>query len=178
MNALEKLDQWVQAASGGRLGTGISIFAGIARWTWRGCSLALFLFAGAFLLAGAGAFIKALMDPAQIEFGDVLFALGLLLLFAALALAWRWEWLGGTVLLLLLGIPTLISYWQGIHDDELLVYFAWVMVLLMWLSWALHTLQNVNAKPGLRRLALVVAPWLIIAIGYCLSLMPGSKFNP
>ena len=46
------------------------------------------------------------------------------------------------------------------------------------LSWALNALADANAKPCSRRAAILLAPLLIIGIGFCIYCMPGSTFNP
>lgn len=166
-----------QTVAGGPMDTALKILAGIVRWTYRGCSLIPFLFIGVFLLAGG--IPKTLMHPSEWELGDVIQVLLMLLYLAALGLAWRWELLGGTLACLVLGIPTLIEFFKDQRgEDELIGYVAWAFSLLILLSWSLNTLKDAHTKLRSRRIAMILAPLLVIAIGFCVYRLPGAKFNP
>jgi hypothetical protein len=179
MNTVEgDLDKLVAAVTGGRMGTALKILADIARWTWRGCSIVLFLCAAPFLLLGLPQGIKNLLSSSDWSIGDVMMFVGIGIYLAGLAVAWRREGLGALVIGLALGIPTLIGLIQGQHDDELIGYVVWALTLLVTLSWALNALADANARPCSRRAAILLAPLLIIGIGFCIYCMPGSKFNP
>ena len=178
MNAVENLDKLLLTVTSGRIGTTLNVLAGIARWTWRGCSVVIFLFSVPLLLMGLPYGIKVLLTSPDWSIGDVLMFVLVGLFVGGLALAWRREGLGALLNCLVLGIPTVIGLIQGQHDNELGGYVAWALSLLVVLSWSLNTLKDSNAKLRSRRLALILAPALVIAIGFCISCMPGSKFNP
>jgi len=178
MNAVEDLDKLVAAVNSGRLGVALKIFAGIVRWTWRGCSVVIFLFSVPLLLIGLPYGIKVLLTSPDWSIGDVLMFVFIGLFVGGLALAWRREGLGALLNCIVLGIPTVIGLIQGEHDNELGGYVAWALVLLVLLSWALNTLKDTSARPGLRRIAVMLIPLLVLAIGYCVYFMPQAKFNP
>jgi hypothetical protein len=178
MNMVESIDKLVLAINSGRMGVALKIFAGIARWTWRGCSVVNFLFSVPLLLIGLPYGIKVMLTSPDWTIGDVLMFVFIGLFVGGLALAWRWEGLGALLNCIVLGIPTVIGLIQGQHDNELGGYVAWALALLVVLSWSLNTLKDSNAKPRSRRLAMILAPLLVIAIGFCVSCMPGAKFNP
>jgi len=161
LKAPEKPDQPGPAVITGPMGTALKISAGIARWTWRVGSIVPFLFLGVFLMAG-GIPIAAI--------------LGILLGWGVLALFWRWEWLGA-IISLIVGVPTLIGFCKGDHG-ELPECFISALSMLALLSWSLHKLNDANARPILRRIAVILAPLLVIAIGFFVYRMPGARFNP
>ncbi|HTY86684.1 MAG TPA: hypothetical protein VMB80_04405 [Candidatus Acidoferrum sp.] len=174
-NASEKPSQSGVTVINGPIGTALKILAGIVRWTWQVFSILPFLFLGVFLLAGG--IPKTLMHPSEWGLDDMLATGALLLIFAALVLAWRWEWLGGTIIFLIGGIPTLIGFGKGDRGD-LPDAFVGALGMFILLSWALNTLKDAKAKPLPRRIALILIPLLVISIGLCVYRMPGARFNP
>jgi len=174
LKAPEKPAQSGPAAITGPMGTALRISAGFARWTWRACSIVPFLFLGVFLLAGG--IPKALMHPSEWGLDVIAATLGVLLVLAVVVLSWRWEWLGA-IFFLIAGVPTLIGFCQG-DRGELPECFISAISMLALLSWSLHTLNDANAKPILRRIAVILAPLLVIAIGFFVYRMPGARFNP
>lgn len=166
------------AINNGWSGKALKVAAKSARWIWRGCSIVIFLFAAPFLLLGLPQGIKNLLSSSDWTIGDVLMFVFIGIFLAGLAVAWRREGLGALVIGPALGIPTLIGLIQGQHDDELGGYVAWALTLLVMLSWALNALADASARPRSRRVAILLAPLLIVGIGFCIYCMPGSKFNP
>jgi hypothetical protein len=98
----------------GRLGTALRILAGIVRWTWRLCSIALTLFCLVFLLAGLSQGIHVSRDPS-----DLAHIVAVLILFAGMVVAWWREGLGGLISLLgcfiFAGITTIVNWHNGIR---------------------------------------------------------------
>ena len=174
LKAPEKPDQSGPAVITGPMGTALKISAGIARWTWRVCSIVPFLFIGVFLLAGG--IPKALMHPSEWGLDVIAATLGVLIVLAVLVLSWRWEWLGA-IFFLIVGVPTLIGFCKG-DRGELPKCFISAISMLALLSWSLHTLNDANARPILRRIAVILAPLLVIAMGFFVYRMPGARFNP
>ena len=175
------LDKIIMAINNGWSGKALKVAAKSARWIWRGCSIVIFLFAAPFLLAGIPAGIKALWESSiwNLEMlGAVLMFTVIGVFLAGLVVAWRREGLGALVIGPAVGVPFVIGLIKGQHDDELIVYVVWALTLLVTLSWALNTLAEASAKPDSRRAAILLAPLLIIGIGFCIYCMPGSKFNP
>ena len=178
MNTTANLDKIILAINNGWSGKALKVAARSARWIWRGCSIVLFLCAAPFLLLGLPQGIKNLLSSSDWSIGDVMMFVGIGVLLAGLVLAWRWEGWGALLNCFVLGISTLIGLIQGQHDDELIGHVVWALNLLVMLSWALNTLADANAKPCSRRAAILLAPLLIIGIGFCIYCMPGSTFNP
>lgn len=178
MNTPESLDQWLLTLTTGRSGTVLKIVAGVARWTWRGCSVPIFIGAVPLILIGLPYGIKVMFTSPDWSIGDVLMFVGIGVFVAGLALAWRWEGVGALLNLVILGIPTVIALAAGRLDNELGNYVAWALALLVALSWALNTLANANAATVARRVALALAPLAVVAIGFCVHCMPQATFNP
>jgi hypothetical protein len=178
MNTTANLDKLILAINNGWSGKALKVAAKSARWIWRGCSIVLFLCAAPFLLLGLPQGIKNLLSSSDWSIADVMMFVFIGIFLAGLVVAWRREGLGALVIGLALGIPTLIGLIQGQHDDELIGYVVWALTLLVTLSWALNALADANARPCSRRAAILLAPLLIIGIGFCIYCMPGSKFNP
>ncbi len=171
--APEKPDPSGPAVITGPMGTALKISAGIARWTWRVCSIVPFLFIGVFLFAGIGNYhVSNAGDIIAVAVGVIL---GVIFL-AVMILSWRWEWLGA-IFFLIAGVPTLIGFCKG-DRGELPECFISVLSMLALLSWSLHTLSDANARPVMRRIAVILAPLIVIAIGYFVYRMPGARFNP
>jgi hypothetical protein len=174
LKAPEKPDQSGPAVITGPMSTALKISAGIARWTWRVCSIVPFLFIGVFLLAGG--IPKALMHPSEWGLDDIAATVATLLVLTVLGLSWRWEWLGA-IFFLIVGVPTLIGFCKG-DRGELPECFISAISMLALLSWSLHTLNDANARPIMRRIAIILAPLIVIAIGFFVYRMPGARFNP
>ena len=133
----------------GRLGTALRILAGIVRWSWRLCSIALTLFAGAFILVGFSQRAHISTDPR-----DLAMIAGGVIVFAGLVVAWWCEWLGGLIVLLMVGVPTVISAVISWHksgklggDFDAPGYFVLILSMLIPLSWSLHTLNDSTTTP-------------------------------
>ena len=171
--APEKPDPSGPAVITGPMGTALKISAGIARWTWRVCSIVPFLFIGVFLFAGIGNYhVSNAGDIIAVAVGVIL---GVIFL-AVMILSWRWEWLGA-IFFLIAGVPTLIGFCKG-DRGELPECFISVLSMLALLSWSLHTLSDANARPVMRRIAVILAPLIVIAIGYFCLPDAGGKIQP
>jgi len=167
---------------GGRLGTALKILAGIVRWSWRLCSIALTLFGLVFLLAGLSQGIHISRDPS-----DLAHIVAVLILFAGMVVAWWREGLGGLISLLgcfiFAGITTIVNWHNGIRAGALVAagledLGPVVLPLLMLFSWALHTLNDSTATPRNRRLGLIAATVFTVAIAFCVRGMFPVRFNP
>ena len=179
MDAVEKIDK-VQVAYSGRLGTALKIFAGIVRWTWRLCSIALGLFVGIFILVGLSDRPRISTDP-----GDLVMIAGGVIVFVGIVVAWWREGLGGLIVMLMVGVPTVISVvlsWRKSGnlggDMDAPGYFVLISSMSILLSWALHTLNDSTTTPRKRRLALIVAMVLGALVVLCVWGMLHAPFNP
>ncbi len=181
LDAVERPEIIVPAAPSGPGGTALRILAGIVRWTWRVCSIALTLFVGTFLLAGLSE-MHISTDPEDLAaiFVGVF-------LFAAMILAWWHEGLWGLIILLtglvVAGVSAIGNWHRGMNAGQMIAagrdgLGPAVMPLLMVLSWSLHTLTERTAAPRKRRLALIAAPVLAVAIAFCVRGMFPLRFNP
>ncbi|MGD0573743.1 MAG: hypothetical protein ABSB11_12095 [Sedimentisphaerales bacterium] len=180
MDAVEKPDKVVQTAHSGCSGTALRILAGIVRWTWRLCSIALGLFVGVFILVGLSQRPRISTDP-----GDLVMIAGGVIVFACLVVAWWREWLGGLIVLLMVGVLTVISAvnsWRKSGklggDFDAPVYFVLMLSMLIPLSWSLHTLNDSTTTTRKRCLALIIALMLGVLVVLCVWGMFHSPFNP
>ena len=137
----------------GRLGAALRILAGIVRWSWRLCSIVLMLFAGTFILVGFSQGAHVSTDPS-----DLAMIAGGVIVFAGIVVAWWREWLGGLVVLLMVGVPTVISAVISCRKSEKLGgdmdapgYFVLILSMSILLSWALHTLNDSTTTPRKHR---------------------------
>jgi hypothetical protein len=177
-----KPDELAPAFPSRPLEKALRILAGIARWSWRLCSIALALFVGVFLLASLSQGMHISTDPA-----DLLCILVCLVLFGAMLLAWWREALGGLIILLtglVVGVVMAVMNWHttqnvgnafGDFKDGL---GPAILPILMLFSWSLRTLADRSAVPRKRRLALVVTPVLALLVACCVWGMFPIHFNP
>lgn len=167
---VKKHDEGVPMALIGGRRMVLGILADIARWAWRIMSIAVMLFVGTFIMAG----------PQNL----LLMAIWVIV-FAVLIWAWRHEGLLSLILLLVIGIPTgidvIINLFKGGKlgsDVDASGYFLLITSMLVVVSWALHALNNSMTTPRKRRLVLIVAPVLAVAIVLCVVAMLHAPFNP
>ncbi len=169
---VKKADEIVPTVPRGVLGIALGILAGIARWAWRLMSVAAMLFAGTFILGGPS---QGILDLGLMVIWVIIFAL----------LIWvmRCEGMLSLILLVVVGIPTVIDMItnlikSGRIGQDAPGYFVLIMSMLVVVSWALHALNNISTSPGKRRLALITAPVLAVAIVVCVVAMRHAPFNP
>jgi hypothetical protein len=180
MNAIAPIDHPAPEAPKLPLVRTLKVLAGITRWTWRVCSILLMLFAGSFILIGLSQRFRISTDPedlALIAFGVVVFA--------GLILAWWHEGLGGLIILLAAGTATVIDMvrnWRATGHagggEDAAGFGVLALPLLMLLSWSLHTLCEPQTRPFTRRVALIAAPLLTVAIAFCVAALVHAPFNP
>ncbi len=72
----------------------------------------------------------------------------------------------------------LIESFQGKYHPDLVEYVVWVVAMLPLLSWALDNVNKPNVRLATRLLSLIMLPLIAVAIGFCIHLMRGARFNP
>ena len=180
MNTIASADNLEQAPTKLPLLRTLKVLAGITRWTWRVCSIILMLFVGGFILIGLSQRFRISTDPEDLA----LIAIGLIV-FAGLILAWWREGLGALIILLTAGIVAgidTVQNWRATGHvgggGDAGGFSVLALPLLILLSWSLHTLSDYQARPLARRVALVAAPLLTVAIVFCVVAMVHAPFNP
>jgi hypothetical protein len=146
----------------------LAVTSCLVRWVWRGFSILILLF-------GVGSFFALAAQPTR---PDLILLIALPVFCGGLIIAWRCEWLGGMIACIAIGTMELVEYFQGKFHPDLVEYLVWVIGMLVPLTWALDTVKKQNARFVVRLVSLIILPLIVVAIGFCIYLMCGARFNP
>jgi len=150
----------------------LKVISLIVRLIWRFFSIVILLF-------GVPKLVSLVVAPPPIP-PDAILLICLPIFFGGLIAAWRWELLGGMISCLAIGAMELVDYLQGkpVLDTDLVGYLVCVIGMLPLLSWTLDTVKKPNLHLATRIFSLIILPLIVVAIGFCIYLMKGARFNP